>query len=301
MVSTAPSPDHEGPRARNSRLLRQLGGSADARSRLRWRDALVTANLGLARSVAARQQMQRRDGFEDMVQVASLALIRAVEAFDPQRRVSLSSFAVPYMRGALLHEIRDRQAPVRIPRALWERRQQAARLQEERRRHGLPALDRASLARQLNCGEEQLLEIETLALVAHPRSLDAPVGGSGEEAGISLIERLADPRSLAAPAEDPENANADAAAMHRWLQAQLAQLDLQRRELLFGRFAERCTWVELGQRLGIHPRMAQRRCDASLAELRRAAAAWQRPRPFNQATGASGRGSAAPRRGSADR
>lgn len=265
--------------SRNTLLLRQLQLSADPSRRLRLRNALVSANLPLARSVAARLQNPRHASFDDMVQVASLGLIRAVEAFDPGRRVSFSSFAVPYIRGALLHELRDHQAPVRIPRPLWELRQQVARLQEERRQRGQAPMDPASLARRLGCAREQLLELETLGTVAAPRSLDAPAGpGWPGEIGATLLDRLADPRSLPHPGDrdngDDQDAGAEA-AMRSWLKARLNELDPMRRELLEGRLNLDCTWVELGQRLGIHPRMAQRRCDATLAELRREAAAWQ--------------------------
>lgn len=267
-------------RSRQERIQRQLQRSSEERSRLRRRNALVLAHLPLARSVAARIGASRHGSLDDMMQVASLGLIRAVEAFDPARAVRFSSFAVPYLRGALLHELRDRQSSVRIPRPLWELRQQASLLQENRRRQGKRPLDRRSLARQLACAMEQLLEVEMLGAVSTPRSLDAPIGDDGS--GSTLLDRLADPRSLAAEAEPAadlqpaEQAERDAEeAMNRWLAERLAALEPTRRELVEGRLNQNCTWVELGQRLGIHPRMAQRRCDATLAELRAAATLWR--------------------------
>lgn len=318
MVRAPHSPESEGPRERNRRLLQRHGRRGDKASRLGWRNALVTANLPLARSIAARHLGAWRDHYDDLVQVASLGLIRAVEAFDPERQVSLSSFAVPYMRGALLHEQRDRQAPVRIPRALWELRQQAGRLQEQQRQQGQPPLKRQHLARLLDCGVEQLLEVETLALVAQPRSLDAPASATGqEEGGPSLLEWLADPRSLepaideagdgdggeggrgaggmACDEEGPEDAR------RSWLEAQMAGLDSQRRDLVQDRLLLNCTWVELGRRHNIHPRMAQRRCEATLEELRRAAAAWQPPpAALSPAEAPPARAPAGQRAGSAD-
>jgi hypothetical protein len=59
--------------------------------------------------------------------------------------------------------------------------------------------------------------------------------------------------------------------------------------------------VELGQRLGIHPRMAQRRCDATLACLRRAAIAWQASGCLSPGSAAPGPGPAVPPGGSAGR
>jgi len=304
-------------RKRNVQLLGQLERSRDEASRLRWRNALVTANLPLARSVAARMRPPRGGNQDDLLQVASLGLIRAVEAFDRSRAVNLSSFAVPYMRGALLHEQRDREPLVRIPRSLWDLRQQANQLQERRRSLGQAPLVPALLARRLGCRPEQLVELEGLASAACPTSLDAPLAtaraeGSGGEA-ISLLEALADPRSLAPLGEpqgeaigmvdDPTAAGEGgwAAAELVWLRQQLAALDPMRRELVEGRLNQACTWVELGQRLGLHPRMAQRRCDATLAELRRAAEAWRAGGAFSPDPQPPAPGPAAPRSGSGGR
>ncbi|MFM7268068.1 MAG: sigma-70 family RNA polymerase sigma factor [Cyanobium sp.] len=277
----------ESRQARNATLLRRLQHCSDPQRRLELRNALVTNNLPLARSIAARLPIPRHDGFEDMVQVASLGLIRAAEAFDPQREVSFSSFAVPYVRGALLHDLRDRQPAVRIPRPLWELRQKAEQVKQARRKQGLRPLDPPSLARLLGCGVERLLELETLGALAKPRSLDAPLGHGREgEERPTLLERLADPRSLEpAGAEAQGNASAGAEgdgreeAMRQALRAWMGGLNSQRRDLLLGRITLECTWVELGERLGIHPRMAQRRCDATLAELRQLAAAWETQAP----------------------
>ena len=134
------------------------------------------------------------------------------------------------------------------------------------------------------------MELEGLASAACPTSLDAPLiaaraEGSGGEAS-SLLEQLADPRSLVPLGEpqgeaigmDDATATGEggwAAAELVWLRQQLAALDPMRRELVEGRLNQACSWVELGQRLGLHPRMAQRRCDATLAKLRRAAEVWR--------------------------
>ena len=248
---------------------------------MRRRNALVEANLPLARAVVARFSPRPPLPHEDLMQVASLGLIRAVEAFDPSRAVSFSSFAVPYIRGALLHELRDRQPMVRIPRPLWELRQQSARLQEERRGRGLPVLDRSALAVRLGCTPERLLEIEDLRAAALPRSLDAPLerGPAGSDAGDAgvLLDRLADPRSLVGDLPEPDGVD-PLAAERVWFRQQMAALDPMRRQLVEGRLRLGCTWVELGRQLGIHPRMAQRRCDATMHELRQAAERWQATR-----------------------
>jgi DNA-directed RNA polymerase sigma subunit (sigma70/sigma32) len=93
---------HQEHRNRNARMFRALARSGCESQRLHWRNALVQANLGLVRQVAARMGsgtgLWSGLGFDDLVQIGCLGLIRAVEAFDARRGVSLSSFAVPYIR-----------------------------------------------------------------------------------------------------------------------------------------------------------------------------------------------------------
>lgn len=102
-------------RSRNRRRLKAFAEATDPLSRLRWRNLVVEDNLPLVFSIAGRQGVDTGLAFEDLAQVGSLGLIRAVEAFDPDRNVSLSSFAVPYIQGAIRRERRDRQPMVRPP------------------------------------------------------------------------------------------------------------------------------------------------------------------------------------------
>ncbi|WP_371734098.1 sigma factor, partial [Synechococcus sp. CCY 9618] len=132
-------------RLRNRRRLRAYADAPDPETRLRWRNLLVEDNLPLVFAIAGRQSREAGLGFEDLAQVGSLGLIRAVEAFDTARNVSLSSFAVPYIQGAMRRERRDRQPMVRIPRPLWDLHQQVLALQEKRRRQGLQPLEAAAL------------------------------------------------------------------------------------------------------------------------------------------------------------
>ncbi len=84
--------------SRNRRRLKAYAEADDPASRLRWRNLLVEDNLPLVFAIAGRQSQDSGLGFDDLAQVGSLGLIRAIEAFDPARKVSLSSFAVPYMQ-----------------------------------------------------------------------------------------------------------------------------------------------------------------------------------------------------------
>ena len=266
---------------RNRLWLEAYAACRDGHQRRVLRQALVRANLPLVRSIAARYGVNSALAFDDLTQVGSLGLLKAIDAFDPSRAASLSSFAIPYVKGAIQHEIRDREPLVRVPRRLWELRQRALALQEQRRQQGKSPLLAARLCQALDCRLDVLDEALALGPLGRPRSLDEPITpqeGSGA-GGRSLLDGLvaapqAGPGVNDAAADDADGDDASPSPQLAWLRSQLAALDPAIRELLVGRLQLGCTWVELGQRLGWHPRMAQRRFDAALAGLRDGAQQW---------------------------
>ena len=278
---------------RNHVWLKAYAASRSQRLRLRWRDALVRANLPLVRQVAARVAPRTGLPFDDLAQVGSMGLIRAIEAFDPHRNVCFSSFAVPYIRGAIAHELRDRGSLLRIPRPLWELRQRATSLEQQLRRErgGGPA--RAELAERLGCPPEQLAEALALQQLTDPRSLDAPLAGEGGEGSpLCLLDLLAAPAAESSAEIGEDHSDNGDGGDHgddsdhgdeesercRWLRLQLDALPQELRELLTGRLLQGCSWVELGRSLGLSPRMAQRRHAAALARLQEAARDWSHQR-----------------------
>ncbi len=72
---------------------------------------------------------QTGEPYEDLLQTGFLGLIRAIERFDPDQNRALSSFALPYIRGAVLHYLRDRAHPVRLPR-IWQELQARSRREQ---------------------------------------------------------------------------------------------------------------------------------------------------------------------------
>src|SRR5271167_2521761 len=83
------------------------------------RDQLVTSHLGLAHQLA-RRFANRGEGHDDLVQVASLALVKAAERFDPERGIMFSTFAAASIIGELKRHFRDRGWAIRAPRRLQE-------------------------------------------------------------------------------------------------------------------------------------------------------------------------------------
>jgi hypothetical protein len=169
--------------------------------------------------------------------------------------------------------LRDREAWIRPPRALWELRQRAKGLLEQRRATGLPPLDRQAMAATLHCSVEELEEAQFLRQAACPLSLDALQSRNGDgDSASTWLDHLADPRSL--PADLAPRWDHPRRAQVAWLRRQLQAMAPLQRDLVLGRVLVGCTWVELGRQLGLHPRMAERRCTAALRHLREAADTW---------------------------
>jgi RNA polymerase sigma-B factor len=252
-----------------------MAASPDAATKLWWRNALVEHNLALVRMVAQRQSQRTGQPFDELVSAGCLGLIRAVEAFDLRQTCNLSSYAVPYIRGAMLHDVRDHGQPLHTPRRLRELQQRARRLQEQRRSQGLAPLAAADLALELGCNTAQLEEASAVQRALQVRSLDAPLSGEGEQAGTLLDQLAAGSTGATSAGDDPSN---DPTAGERvleahWLQAQLSRLGGIEQRLLLGHWIEGLGWCELALELKLSSRQARQRGKALLAWLQESAIA----------------------------
>ena len=171
---------------RNRVWLEQRQRSTSPQVRLQLRNRLVMANLGLVHRVAGAQLSKGNLSYEDLVSVGSIGLIKAIESFEPGRGLCLSTYAVPFIRGAMQHEERDRNQAIKTPRRLRELQQRVCSLQSRRHQAGLPPLGEAGLAHSLGCRIEQLREAAAVQRALRLRSLDAPLAGRSGEAGSAL-------------------------------------------------------------------------------------------------------------------
>jgi RNA polymerase sigma-B factor len=146
-----------------------------------FREALIERHLPLARALAHRYRYSP-EPLEDLVQVASVGLVKAAQRWDPDRGYAFASFALPTIVGELRRHIRDRTWDVRPPRALQE-----LSLRVERGRNAL--LDRegrdptvADLAEHLRLSPAQVVEGLSATGCRQLPSLDAPVRSCGGDA-----------------------------------------------------------------------------------------------------------------------
>ena len=224
------------------------------------RNAVVHANLPLVWQAARLESRRSGHDFEDLSQVGSLGLIKAVEHYDSQRGASLSSAAMPWIVGAIRQHLRDRGQALRGGRTLRELHQRGQQLQAERQQRQLAPLPAAALAAALGCSPERWQEALGLQRALQMASLQQPLPGSE---GDCLQDRLLDPAS---------GGDGYAAAIRherrRLLWRQLRQLERDQRRLLLGRVLRQQPWAMVGASLGLSGRVAQRRFERLVAQLR---------------------------------
>ena len=138
----------------------------------RDRDAVIDRFLPLARSLARRYR-RGAEPLEDLEQVASLALVRAVESFDPSRDVAFSSYAVPTITGALKRHYRDHGWSVRVPRELQELALRIQRLNEAASATG-DSPTAGQVAQHAGVSVEEVIEAREAYQALHADSLDQP-------------------------------------------------------------------------------------------------------------------------------
>ena len=158
------------------------GGSINDRQA---RDELIARFIPLARKLA-RRYVQSSEPYEDLVQVASLGLVKAVERFDPDRGFAFSSFAVPTIVGELKRYFRDTAWALHVDRGAQERARKITDAQQKlgSRTGRIPTVD--EIAQYLEITQEEVLEGLQTAEAYGAVSLDAPMAGEDDEDGTRL-------------------------------------------------------------------------------------------------------------------
>jgi RNA polymerase sigma-B factor len=220
------------------------------------RARIIEDLLPLATHIAGRFR-NRGEPFDDLVQVADLALIKAVDGFDADRGVSFSSYAVPFIAGELKRHFRDKTWHVRVPRRLQELSLQINRATDELTQNLGRSPTVADLASHLGIGEEETIEALEAAGAYHSLSLDAPAGG--EDGTSTLVDLIG--------TDDNELAEVDARVA---LPPLLATLPAREQRILAMRFFGNLTQSQIASELGISQMHVSRLITKALTTLRRA-------------------------------
>ena len=159
---------------------------------LKLRNKLVELNIGLVRKVAHQICQKCAEPYEDLEQIGYLGLIRAIERFDPLQGSAFSSFAIPYIRGEMLHYLRDRGSMMRIPRRWQELYTRGKKLRKDLIEE-LGRLPRdTELANSLGVPLEEWSECQLALQNRLPISLDAMINNS-LDSSITFGDTIADP------------------------------------------------------------------------------------------------------------
>ncbi len=204
----------------------------------RARDELVQRFLPLARKLAHRYR-GAHEPIEDLFQVASLGLVKAVDRFDMSRGTAFSSFAVPTILGELKRYFRDCGWSVHVPRGAQE---QALKVEEAQQtlttKRGRPPTV-PELAQYLELSVQDVLEALETAGAHHAASLDAP--HTDEEGGTGTLGSLFG-------SEDERYSLVEDGLT---ITAAARQLPLHERRVLQLRFLEDLTQTQIAERIGV--------------------------------------------------
>ncbi|MCB8907004.1 MULTISPECIES: SigB/SigF/SigG family RNA polymerase sigma factor [unclassified Streptomyces] len=220
------------------------------------RNTLVELNLSMVK-YAARRFRSRAEPTEDIVQVGTIGLIKAINRFDPDRAVDFSAFALPTIVGEMKRFFRDTSWAVRVPRRLQELRIDLAKAADTLEQDLGRRPTRAELAARLHVSEEDVAEGQLAAHGYAARSLDGHSDDSDAPPGATA-RRLA--------ASEPSYELIESLTALRPL---LARLDERDRRILELRFGEELTQREIGRRVGLSQMHVSRLLARILTELRK--------------------------------
>jgi len=203
----------------------------------RAREELVSRYLAFAKSVAVRYRGPA-ESLDDLVQVASLGLVNAINRFEPDRGVPFIAFASPTITGEIKRHFRDRTSGMRLPRSLYDRIGQidivvgelTSRLNRE------PTV--AEIAAELDVDESEVIEAFEAGHNRHPISLDQGPAGGDEESS--------------SPAEwlGREDGNFETAESRIVLDEAMEDLSEEERTVIHLRFRDELTQSEIADRIG---------------------------------------------------
>lgn len=218
------------------------------------RDELILEHLGLARSLA-RRYSGRGESVDDLEQVATVGLLKAVERFDPERGLAFTTFAVPTITGEIKRHFRDRGWATRVPRGLQDLALRLTRAVQELG-HELgrsPSVD--ELAAALEVSTEMVLEAMEANRSYSAASLDAPASDDENASGLDRVLGELDPGMEAVERE---------MVVHDLLET-LSDRD---RQIVQLRFFEGLTQSEIAERINISQMHVSRLLARALSTLR---------------------------------
>ncbi|KUL22452.1 SigB/SigF/SigG family RNA polymerase sigma factor [Actinoplanes awajinensis] len=217
------------------------------------RQEAIAAWLPMARRLA-RRYASRGEDLDDLTQVATVGLIKAVDGFAPDRGTDFAGYAIPTILGELKRHFRDRMWNIRVPRRLQELNMAI----NKARGRLVQTLGRtptvADIAQHLGIGEEEVIEGLEGAHAYRPASLSTPISTDGDAT-------LGDTLGTAEPGYRETE-------LHLSLGAAMTCLDEREQQIVALRFFGHLTQSEIGAKIGVSQMHVSRLLTQALAKLR---------------------------------
>jgi RNA polymerase sigma-B factor len=253
----------DGARTSSSRLFTAIEPGAERDLFTRWqqdgdegaREALVRRFTPLTRSLARRYN-RSSEPFEDLVQVATLGLLKAIDRYDPQRGFSFQSFAVPTVLGEMRRYFRDSGWALHVPRGSQERALKLRTVHEQLMDERGHAPTVKELAEYLGCEAEQVLDSLQVLNAYDTVSLDAPRPGATDE-DTTFAESIGD-----------DDSRYELVELDLTVASALRQISPRERTILRMRFVDELTQTQIAAKVGVSQMQVSRLLRRSLDQLR---------------------------------
>jgi RNA polymerase sigma-B factor len=240
-------------RERTRDLFRMFGKTRDPRTR----DQLVLAHLNLARYLAVRFA-NRGEQLDDLVQVGTLGLIKAIDRYDVDRGVEFTTYATPTIIGEIKRYFRDKGWAVRVPRRLQELNLAVNRAMETAAVELGRSPTVADLAQRLGASEEEIIEAQELGQMYNLLSIDSELAAASDAKTATLLDYVG--------REDPQLESLEDRAN---LEQAFGALDPRERIIVYLRFFENMSQAEVAKRLGVSQMHVSRLQQRALSKLKR--------------------------------
>jgi RNA polymerase sigma-B factor len=237
----------------SAELLARAAAETDPVERERLQNEVVVLHMGLARAIAARYR-NRGIAEDDLVQAASIALLKATRGFDPSHGVEFLSYAVVTMKGEVKRQFRDFGWMVRPPRPIQKLQADVSRAEGELIQQLGRSPRVAEVAEYLGVGEDEVLEALSADGCFTPTSLDTPVGADSSAVLGDLL-----------PDDDKAMSEAEARVM---LAPAVRSLPEREQTILYLRFFKQQSQAQIAAEVGVTQMQVSRILARVLTQLR---------------------------------
>jgi len=220
------------------------------------REELVVAHLNLVRYLAVRFA-NRGESIDDLIQVGTVGLIKAIDRFDNERGVEFTTYATPTIIGEIKRHFRDKGWSVKVPRRLQELNLAVNRAVETLALELGRSVTVSDLAARLDASVEDIIESQELGQAYNVLSLDTELAAEGEARSATLLDYVGSQDEALELFENKAN-----------LETAIHVLDPRERVIVYLRFYENLSQTEIAKRLNVSQMHVSRLQARALAKLK---------------------------------